>query len=91
MRRELALTGAVADLGVLGLLSSSDYLISALAELEKHAKKTLRQARSYRRKAGRAWCEDSKWYILRAREFEEQGRNDLAEIQRILANPGLNR
>lgn len=72
-------------------LDNNDYLVDTLEELRKHARITLRQARKYRRKAGTHWCEDSKWFINRASEFENQARKDLEQIQRILANPNLNK
>lgn len=73
------------------MLDSTSYLITALHELEAHAKKTLRRARTYRRKAGKASTYDQDWYLKQADKFEAQARADLAEIQRILANPNLNR
>lgn len=70
-------------------LNHTDYLVGALGELRKHAAKTLKQVRRYRRKALSSG--NAEWFSSQAMILENEARQDLELIQKILANPGLNR
>lgn len=76
-------------------LDNNDYLVDALEELRKHATMKLKESKKMYRKAGRNARSDyyqfaAKQYDL-AEALEGEARHDLEQIQRILANPNLNK
>lgn len=76
-------------------LDNNDYLVEALEELRKHAKMKLKESQKLYRKAGRNARGD--YFSIAAGQYklaeslEDQARKDLEQIQRILANPNLNK
>lgn len=74
---------------VLAALDATSYLISALSELERHAKKKLKESRKLWRLARRATREGSygegRKFWVRAEEYERSAKADLEMIQRTLS------
>ena len=76
-------------------LNRTDYLVEALEELRNLAYTKLRLARKVHRKAAK---EARKGYLgtssgmkMYADQLENEARQDLEHIQKILADPALNR
>lgn len=77
------------------MLNHTDYLIEALEQLELHAKEKLKESRKLYKVARKAYRKgnggDSERFWQKSEELENEARNDLEQIQRVLANPTLNR
>lgn len=88
------MTEARRGLGAVAL-DNNDYLVDALEGLRKHATMKLKESQRLYRKAGRNARADyfslaERQYRL-AEDLEDVARKDLEQIQRILANPNLNK
>lgn len=76
-------------------LNHTDYLVTALEELEAHAKSKLREVRELYSMARKAYRKgrggDSERLWEKANEIEIEAKQDLEQIQRILADLRINR
>lgn len=76
-------------------LNHTEYLVDALEELRRNANVKLKESRKITRKAGRetraGYHATANTLYRRAETLENEARHDLEQIQRILADPTLNR